>query len=277
MKLNYLLLRLVRHFLPGWAAQFLLRRGWIIRPGLETSEPQAAVARYRETLEERGLSLAGKRTLVFGYGGDLAIGGELLRQGAAHVILCDKFALSDEHRNRRCLLEYGEYLTLDRGLVRPRPEFMTLLQADIRDLVHGDDFPPVDIVVSSSVYEHLEREDIESITHSLSTLTSPGGLHLHFIDLRDHFFKYPFEMLTFSERAWRHWLNPTSNLNRLRLTDYKHLFQRYFHTIDIQILEKDEEEFKKVRPRIRPEFLTGEPGIDTVTVIKVLAWFPRHD
>ena len=42
---SYLIPRLARHFMPSGATRFLLRRGWMIRPGLETRDPDAAARR----------------------------------------------------------------------------------------------------------------------------------------------------------------------------------------------------------------------------------------
>ena len=91
----------------------------------------------------------------------------------------------------------------------------------------------MDLVLSTSVYEHLD--DVDGITQALAKLTAPDGAQLHFVDLRDHYFKYPFEMLKFSEAVWRNFLNPTSNLNRFRLPDYRRIFEKLF-TIDCHIL-----------------------------------------
>ena len=68
----------------------------------------------------------------------------------------------------------------------------------------------------------------DGITHALAGLTAAGGLNIHFVDLRDHFFRYPFEMLHYSEAAWRRWLNPTSNHNRYRVWDYRRVFEAAF-------------------------------------------------
>jgi hypothetical protein len=92
LNLPYLVPRLVRHFLPEKLVRTLLLRNVIIRPGLETSNPFAAVQRYVDVLSERGRALRGKRVLVFGYGGRFDIGFGLLKEGAEHVILCDKYA-----------------------------------------------------------------------------------------------------------------------------------------------------------------------------------------
>jgi len=271
VNIRYLLARLARHFIPDTLARFLLRHNLIIHPGLETSDPQAAAARYGEVLAGSGYSLSGKRVLVFGYGGNFALGCMLLRQGAGQVVLCDRYAPPDHPRNLQLLPEFADYLHQEGEQVFPRGEAIILLQTDIRQ-VSPDELPAVDYVFTTSVYEHLD--DAEGITRALAALTQAGGLHLHYIDLRDHYFKYPFEMLTFSERMWFHWLNPTSNLNRLRLSDYQRIFNDYFNRVEIQILASDTAAYQKIQTRIRPEFKTGESDIDSATLIQVLASDP---
>ncbi len=273
MNLPYLLPRLARHFMPEKLTRFLLLRSILIRPGLETSDPQAAVNRYVQVLGRRGASFQKKRVLVFGYGGRFDLGLALLEAGAGQVVLCDKYAPPDDVHNAGLLSKYGAHLFLENGRPRPSPGRMSLLQADIRTVPASADFSPFDLVVSSSVYEHLD--DVEGITRALAGLTRAAGIQIHYVDLRDHFFKYPFEMLTFSEGAWRGWLNPTSNHNRFRLKDYRRVFERYFQEVEVQILERDEAAFEKARPRIRPEFLSGDLQEDAVTLILAVASRPK--
>ena len=127
-------------------------------------------------------------------------------------------------------------------------------------------------VLSSSVYEHLDG--VEAITRALASLTKPDGLHIHFVDLRDHYFKYPFEMLRFSESSWRNWLNPSSNHNRYRLWNYRRAFEACFGRVEIEILSHEPEAFHKLAPHIRPEFISGNPNEDAVTLIRVIATKP---
>jgi len=268
MNLTYLSLRLVRHFMPEPLTRFLLRRSWIIRPGLETSEPAAAVARYVETLTAHGDSLIGKRVLVFGYGGNFAIGAELLRAGAAHVVLLDRFAPPDNRRNRTLVETYPKYFVLKNETAEPIAEFITLIHDDVKK-VKAELF---DLVVSTSVYEHLD--DPQGLTSALAALTKPDGAHLHYVDLRDHYFKLPFEMLTFSEKVWKGWLNPTSNLNRFRLRDYGRVFDSCFSQVEIDVVAREPEAFAKARTRILPEFLSGDERHDSVTLIQVFARRP---
>jgi hypothetical protein len=83
-------------------------------------------------------------------------------------------------------------------------------------------------------------------------------------------------MLTFSEYVWKNFLNPTSNLNRFRLKDYQKIFNSYFERTDITILQQQKDEFQKARIRIRPEFLTGDVSVDSVTLIHIFAESPKQ-
>jgi len=272
LNLPYLVPRLVRRVLPEKLVRALLLRSWIIHPGLETSSPFEAVRRYVDTLSRRGLSFQNKRVLVFGYGGRFDTGFDLLKEGASHVILCDKYAPPDEVHNRQFFSAEEKYFVVESNRLRPRPESMTLLQGDIRDAQARDALEPVDIVVSSSVYEHLD--DVEGITIALAALTKSDGIQIHFVDLRDHFFKFPFEMLRFSEGIWRNWLNPSSNHNRYRLWNYRSAFESCFEKVDIEILTREEEAFRRLMPHIRPEFISGKVEEDAAATIRVFASKP---
>jgi hypothetical protein len=261
-----------RHFLPEKLVRALLLRNIIIRPGLETSNPFEAVQRYADVLLERGLSLRGKRVLVFGYGGRFDIGFGFLKEGAAHVILCDKYAPPDETHNRQIFAAEEKYFVAESTGLRPRSEWITLLESDIRDIEATVEIEPVDIVLSSSVYEHLD--DVEGITRALASLTKADGIQIHFIDLRDHFFKYPFEMLRFSESTWYKWLNPSSNHNRYRMWDYRMVFESCFDHVEIDVLSREVEAFRKLMPYVRPEFISGNLEEDAVTLIRVIASKP---
>jgi SAM-dependent methyltransferase len=275
LNLPYLIPRLVRHFMPEKLVRTLLLRNIIIRSGLETNNPFAAIERYVDVLSKHGLSFQGKRVLIFGYGGRFDIGFGILKEGAAHVILCDKYAPPDENNNRKMFASEEKYFSIENQGLRPRTEWMSLLEADIRDIYASHAIQPVDIVISSSVYEHLD--DVEGITQALAGLTKPDGLQIHYVDLRDHFFKYPFEMLRFSEHTWHRWLNPSSHHNRYRLWDYRRVFQACFEQVEIEILSREEEAFRKVLPHLRLEFVSGNMEEDAVGTIQVVALKPLVD
>ena len=274
MNIKYLLLRAIRHRLPENLARTLLRKGIIIRPGLETREPAQAVARYSAYFGEQRLTFKEQHVLVFGYGGSLAVAVELLRTGCKHVTVCDLYPPVDRHLNDNLLTAYGQYLQMEGGAVTARPEWITTFHGDIRNLPDSIQLGPFNMVVSSSVYEHLG--DVDGITKALASLLKPTGHALTFIDLRDHYFAYPFEMLCYSENTWRNWLNPTSNLNRFRVRDYRQVFERYFGKNQINIMERDPENFAKIKRRIRTEFKSGDDSEDAVTLIAVLSTDSLH-
>ena len=272
MNLAYVMPRMVRHFMPDAVVRSLLRRSLLIQPGIETRDATGALKRYLDVLAERRLSFKGKRVMVFGYGGRIDVAVRLLKEGAAHVFLCDRYAPPDSAHNRRQLAANQSGVLVPHAVEPPHPELITFLHGDIREETLTRNIEPVDFVISNSVFEHLD--DVDGTTSALAALTRPDGVHIHFIDLRDHFFKYPFEMLRFSEYTWRHWLNPSSNHNRYRLWHFRQAFARHFGNLDVCVLSRNETEFNKVRRHIRPEFISGRTDEDDVEVILVVAKEP---
>ena len=262
----YVILRLLRHIMPEGLAQVFLRRGWFIRAGAETMYPASVARFYLEQLSRFDIDLADRRILLFGYGGrfDLAIG--LLESGAAHVVVCDQLAEPDHSHNAGLLSRYPQYLEKVGGRVVPDEARITTLHNDIRTV---DGLHPVDIVLSNSVFEHLR--DVPGVTEALARLTHSNGIQIHRIDLRDHYFKYPFEMLRFSAKVWARFLDPSSHHNRYRLWDFRQTFERKFGKVDVEILHSDPEEFERIRDHIREEFVSGNMSEDAATIILLVA------
>ncbi len=269
MQINYLVPRVIRHFIPNSIVRFLLKRGWIIKPGSETSAPEESANRYKHNLEKAGVSIIGSDLMIFGYGGHFDTACVLLKMGANHVTLCE-FDTPPDHVNNAALLpSNSDYLRKEGNLILTNERYITLVQGDIRKLALDKSIEKSDIVVSLSVYEHLR--DVPGITRALESITKPGGVHLHLVDLRDHFFKFPFEMLCYSEKVWVGWLNPASHHNRYRFGDYQKVFEELFKEVEIEVLSRDIEAFKKSKARIRDEFLSGDPHLDSITSVKIFA------
>ncbi len=269
---SYLIPRLIRHFLPEAVVRFLLLRGWVIRPGMETRNPKEAVERYQQGLLEYGDSLKGKRVLVLGYGGRFAIGCALLEAGASHVVLCEYKVTPDRAFNQSLLMEYPQYLSHHNNQVEINPDWMTLVEVDIRIVAEENVIDPVDVVLSNSVFEHLE--DVPGIACALSRLGVPGSTGLHFVDLRDHFFKYPFEMLRYSEKTWYRWLNPKTHHNRLRIWDYRAAFTPFYSEVNIEVRGSDESAFQAIEGYILPEFKRGNLQENSVTHLQIFTRNP---
>ena len=97
------------------------------------------------------------------------------------------------------------------------------------------------------------------------------------IDLRDHLFDTPFEMLTCSDRTWDRWLDPKSrfHLNRWRLEDYLRAMRKAnFAEIDYQSLQKDEAELMEIWPRLHRRFREMDPDLLSIMVVHLYARKP---
>jgi hypothetical protein len=272
VNLEYIVMRLIRRGLPNPVARFLASRELIIKPGIETLYPDQAVERYSGELALHDRSIRDSKLLIFGYGGSFATAVQLLKGGAEHVFLCDKYARLDTRRNTSLLSAEDEYVYRSGREVLPNPRHITLIEGDVRDCVKSLAAAEIDAVLSLHVLEHVR--DVDDTVLALAQVIHPDGIHVHIIGIMDHFFKYPFQMLCYSQLAWERFLNPGSNLNRLRLPDYDFIFRKHFSEVTCRITESDLEGFSKVRHKIRPEFITGSEAVDSATEIAIVAKAP---
>lgn len=271
MNVEYVLLRLARRMMPEALYRFMLKRNILVKAGLESNDPAAAIERYVQALDQHDRTLAGQVVMDFGYGGFLGTAVELLQHGAKHVYLCDKHATLDHRKNATLLESYGDFLRVSEAGIMPNPDTITLIHADLREYLRHSGPLFVDTVLSSSVFEHIHRDEMAATTAALREITTPDGIQAHFIDLRDHFFKYPFQMLYYSQATWERYFNPEVNLNRFRINDYLRVFEANFGRVAWSATEADREAFQTVKERIRPEFRTGDDTIDAVMQIVVIA------
>ncbi len=272
MNLRYILLRLIRHFLPDSWIVFLKNRNILVQPGLETHSPIKAVDHYRQVLTRHGLALANKKVMVFGYGGNLSIGCELLNAGASRVFLVEQKGFKDDFDINKIFQNYPACFIDQSGKIIPNPGKMRLFHDDLENISLRTDYEKVDLVLSNSVFEHV-REPLPIATQ-LAKMTKAQGSQLHFIDLRDHYFKYPFEMLCYREPIWNDWLNPTSHLNRLRIHNYREIFQQAFRHVEIVMDASDMDNYLASFNRIRPEFISGNQEEESATLIHVYCQNP---
>ena len=73
--------------------------------------------------------------------------------------------------------------------------------------------------------EHIHN--VKEAINEMARVTKPGGINIHSVDLRDHFFKAtPLRLLQFSDWIWNlmTWNRP-GYTNRFRLSDYMKLFK----------------------------------------------------
>ncbi|MBT8494383.1 MAG: class I SAM-dependent methyltransferase [Deltaproteobacteria bacterium] len=264
-RLEYWTMRSLRRATPQILVDFLLDRGIYLKPGLDTAAPLRLAHRYRDKATALGHPIEGAELLVVGFGGSLGIGIHLLELGASRVVLQDPFAPPRHKRIGELPAELRrKYLDADG---QPRGPQLTVRREHLDSL--ADEADSFDLIVSNSVLEHVG--DLGAIARGCRLVMKPGGLCLHCVDLRDHYFRYPFEMLCYSDEVWDRWLNASNNLNRLRMPDYRRVFAEYFERIVVEPVEWLHDEFAAYKPRIRPEFLTGNDSDDAAITIWVQA------
>jgi SAM-dependent methyltransferase len=111
----------------------------------------------------------------------------------------------------------------------------------------------IDLILSNSVLEHVA--DMDGLTRDLRRVLAPGGAMLHLVDYRDHYFRYPYHHLLWSDSVWAQWLNP-GDLPRWRICDHVECFERHGLRVETLRATSLAAEFEKVRGRIHPRFAT---------------------
>ncbi len=89
----------------------------------------------------------------------------------------------------------------------------------------------IDFIHSNNTFEHIYPDILLDILREFRRVVRPGGLQSHFIDLSDHFAHFDrsitiYNFLKFSPAAWRWIDNSVQPLNRLRLPDYRRLYEQ---------------------------------------------------
>lgn len=250
---EYVLLRLVRRFLVPDA---LLRRfgRWFpyYRAHLSQDAPDAIVDRYVTYLTRQRVDIVGATVLELGSGATNSCGYELAARRARHIFCVEPFVPFEVDLDRKILAMTA---------ARHRQGVVSLAAATERllDIRRVPD-RSVAIILSHSVLEHVQQP--RQLFAEMWRVLKDGGVMLHLVDYRDHFFKYPLHFLQFSSATWNLFLNP-GDLPRWRLTD--HVGQAQDAGLKIEVLERDEDvaAFHCIRSHLAPEFAAygDEAGI----------------
>ena len=268
MNLKYILMRAIRRQLPDRLFFTLMKLGaGGLADNVSESAPHSAIARWQEIFCQRGLRIAGKHLLELGSGRYARFAIHALAAGARRVTLIDLYAMPLTAPEHRALLESDcAELGLDFEDAIARVE---VIHGDILSLSAPPTERRTDIVISNSVLEHLQDPSL-AMKKCIDWL-KPGGFTCHAIDLRDHYFLYPFEMLTFSDRVWERWLNPKGgfHLNRWRAPDYAQaVADAGFVNVTCDAFLSDEAGLKSVAPRLAGRFRNmSEEALSTLMIL----------
>ncbi len=250
--LEYVVLRGIRRFLFSESSLHALGRflpHYRVNTGL--TDPFAIAEAYVADLGRQGVSVAGKRVLEIGSGAANGAGYALAAMGAAKVVCHEPYVAFDVGLDARHL----------GGLVPRFPKVKFSVVDRVKTL---DSLAPgsIDVVVSNSVLEHVA--DPPALFASLARLLAPGGVMLHRVDYRDHFFKYPYHFLLFSKRTWNWFLNP-GDLPRWRLDDHLAALAGAGFTTTVLEADSDPEAFATIAGRLHPDFQDRDMDMLAVT------------
>lgn len=272
MRFAYLLIRLLRRPIPASIFfRLMAASGW---KNSAEERPEEYFQTLQNRLDEAGADLAGKHVLEFGSGRYARLSIRILHAGARRVSMADFYAVPLDHPRHRQLLgkdcaELG--LGVDDLLQR-----INLITGDFLASSPSSAAPGADLVISRSTLEHVH--DPLAVFEKCFEWLEPGGWMSHSIDLRDHLFK-GLEMLTYSERVWTRWLDPSGgfHLNRWRLPDFLQAIREAgFIEIHYETLQESKEELKKVRHRLDERFLSGDVDSLSTMVVHVFARKPTR-
>lgn len=258
---EYVLLRLIRRYLvPEW----LLKRIWNAVPYYQRSigedAPEKIVRHYWSLFDENGIQGEGKTICEAGVGVANGTLYEMIGRGAQSAIGVEPFAGFSFEIDEMLI-----YRTLKRYPVFEKE----MIQQRVRRVKEFDELEDnsVDCIVSNSVIEHVENPN--RFFKSMAAVLKPGGVMLHVVDYRDHFFKYPYHFLLFSPRIWNNVIGPR-DLYRFRISDHIAAMRAAGLTVSISREKHNPEAFERVRSRIHTSFKAySESDLSTIQAVLI--------
>jgi SAM-dependent methyltransferase len=271
MNLYYILAGVVRRYIPApilFTAMKLRGQG-----NCSEQLPDDSFRERYAYMCQSGISLDGRHVVEIGSGRYARMALRLLKVGARRVTLVDFYAMPLNHPDQRDQLRddcRSLGLNWDDVLTR-----VQIICGDILNLSPQMIGEPADLVMSSAVLEHVR--DPQAILSRCHDWLCPGGVTLHMVDLRDHnfHFRYPFEMLTYSDETWDRWLNMRGGfyVNRWRAHDHlMALANAGFELITYESILADAPDLRAIRRRLNRRF--GQLP-DTVLSIQMIYLYGR--
>jgi len=171
--------------------------------------------------------------------------------------------LEDEMKNPSCS-------SLGAFLEKFRMEYHV---ADARKIPFKDG--SFDLITSNNTFEHIYPDALKGILQEFKRLCKKGGVMSHAIDLSDHFAHMDksitiYNFLKYSEVQWKWINNDIQPMNRMRIYDYRALYDKATIPVTEEInREFNMEEFKKVK--ISERFLSHPAEENAVSHSQIIS------
>lgn len=274
MKYNpfYITSRLGRKYLPDFIAEKFLARTKTSIERLYSGKTNSTWM-YLNAIKKVGLEQIFSKSENFTI---LEAGTGLYNPISAPLILGEvsKLILLEPFRSQ--VIDFEKFNERFYGLLNLAEKDATFLVPKIKkpeDLKTESDFPKgvevldklweetglpdnsVDLILSVSVFEHLRNP--EAVITECSRILKPGGWMINGVDLRDHYFKYPFEMLKYPSKFWG-FLTTSSKgsgfQNRWRISHWEKALTKHQFSTQVFPLEKMKDKMLKEKPFFDSEF-----------------------
>lgn len=223
---------------------------------------------YREHLESQSMVVHGAHLLEIGPGSANPFSVLLLQAGAQQITLVEPFRRAYPESLREVRLQAFAQATARPGdLPLPAPS-----QRQVEwKTGSAESLPLQKGVVTGTLSQNVLQfiRDPRIAFAECFRVTQEGGYFLHRIDLRDHVFRHPFEMLTFRQQEWDK-LCPLKQgrgwHNRFRPWHWVGFLENAgFHFVKAIPLKHDENGYRRVQERLSPEFAPPSGWDPTVT------------
>lgn len=237
---EYIILRLIRKFIFSY--NFLLKFGKYFpyfKVNLNQSNSNLIVEEYFKCIMENCPQILEKhnlKVLEIGVGKTNSTGYMISKIFKCEVDVYDPYVEFDSIEDGRML----NYFNISKSTIDNVNRVVELNTNEY------------DLILSHSVLEHVE--DLDTLFKSNSLVLKENGISIHIVDYRDHFFKYPYFFLMFTDNTWNKWLNP-GDLYRWRLDD--HIESARKANFDIKVLDivKQEPDKISILKKINERFL----------------------
>ncbi|MFC1798237.1 class I SAM-dependent methyltransferase [Thermodesulfobacteriota bacterium] len=239
---EYIILRLVRKFI--FPEKFLTRYGdWV--PYYRTNQGQISpvpiVEMYAKYCQLKNIDPTGNTFLEIGSGATNCTGYEIIGRWGGSYIGYDPYAPFNHKADERI---YNTQI-LNRFQHIDKKQVLRITNLNNLDKIE------VDIIFSHSVLEHVF--DLDKLLVQLKKVMKDNTCMFHLVDYRDHFFKYPFHFLKYSENVWNRLLNP-GDLTRTRISGHINSFINAGFSPEIVYKKLDKSSFEKIKNYIHPVF-----------------------